>query len=70
MTSYRPKESYFGGILSGQKTVKCVGAEEESVKHVLMDCTVAKIFWAEMRKLSAVKLPRLHPITWAHHLNT
>jgi len=44
------------------------GAEEESIKHVLMDCSVAKCFWVEMRKLTAVKLPHLHPLTWAHDL--
>ena len=44
------------------------GAEEESIKHVLMDCTVAKSFWAEIRKLTAVKLLNLHPLTWGHGL--
>jgi ribonuclease HI len=44
------------------------GADEESIKHVLMDCTVAKSFWAEVKKLTGAKLPRLHPRSWAHDL--
>jgi hypothetical protein len=33
-----------------------------------MDRTVAKFFWAEVRRLTTVKLPVLHPLTWAHDL--
>jgi hypothetical protein len=31
-----------------------------------MDCTVAKRFWLEAKKVTCVKLPKLHPLTWAH----
>lgn len=44
------------------------GADEESIQHALMECTVAKSFWAKTRKLTGVKMPKLHPDTWAHDL--
>jgi hypothetical protein len=61
------------GILHGrhiEHTPNCevCGVDEESIKHVLMDCTIAKNFWAEVKKLTSVKLPTLHPHTWAHDL--
>lgn len=45
------------------------GADVESIKHVMMECTVAKTFWTQVRKFSAAKLPILHPTSWAHDLN-
>lgn len=53
-----------------ERTPNCevCGADEESIRHVLMDCTVAKYFWAEVKRLTAVKLPNLHPLTRAHDL--
>jgi hypothetical protein len=53
-----------------ERTPNCevCGADEESIKHILMDCTVAKVFWAEVRRLNAVKLPKFHPVTWVHDL--
>lgn len=44
------------------------GAEEETIKHVLMDCTTAKIFWEQAKGITGVKLPSLHPMTWARDL--
>ena len=44
------------------------GADRESIKHTLIECTVARIFWQEMRSLSGAKLPRLHPHTWASNI--
>lgn len=41
---------------------------EESIKHVLMDCTMAKYCWDQAKVLTSVKVPRLHPLTWAHEL--
>lgn len=53
-----------------ERTLNCeiCGADEESIKHVLMDCTVTKFFWAEVRRLTAVKLSDWHPLTWANDL--
>jgi len=45
--------------------VKACGAEEESINHALLDCTVAKYFWEEVKLLTGVKVPPLHPVTWA-----
>ena len=44
------------------------GADEESIKHVLIDCTMARRFWEQVYKLSGAKLPKLHHATWAHDL--
>jgi hypothetical protein len=33
------------------------GADRESIKHTLTECTVARIFWQEMRSLYGAKLP-------------
>lgn len=44
------------------------GADEESIRHVLCQCTVARAFWDHAKNLAGVKLPELHPVTWAHDL--
>ena len=36
------------------------GAERETIRHVLLECTVAKVFWEHTKKLAGVKLPHLH----------
>lgn len=41
------------------------GAAEETVKHIMCDCTVAKAFWSQVKSLAGIKLPSLHPDTWA-----
>lgn len=44
------------------------GAQEETIRHVLIDCTVAREVWVQVKLLSGVKLPSLHPVTWASDL--
>jgi hypothetical protein len=44
------------------------GADEESIRHVLIECTVAHAFWEHAKELTSVKLPKLHPITWARDM--
>ena len=44
------------------------GAEEESIRHVLSECTVARAFWNQAKDLTGVKLPTQHPVTWARDL--
>jgi hypothetical protein len=39
--------------------------EVESIHHALFDCTWAKLFWQEIRVVLSVKIPSLHPATWA-----
>jgi ribonuclease HI len=41
------------------------GAEQETIKHVLTDCTIAKLFWREIKLLTGIKLPNLHLHSWA-----
>ena len=53
-----------------ERTAHCevCGADEESIKHVLMDCTIARLFWDSTKHITGVKLPRLHEMTWARDL--
>jgi hypothetical protein len=46
------------------------GAPEETIKHALLDCTVARCFWDRIRSLTGVKVPRFHDhdATWARDL--
>jgi ribonuclease HI len=44
------------------------GAPEETIRHVLLECTVAKLFWNITRDVTGVKIPNLHEDTWAHDL--
>jgi ribonuclease HI len=44
------------------------GDDKESVKHVLLECTMAKYFWNQTKSMSGVKIPPLHPLTWARDL--
>lgn len=41
---------------------------EESIKHVLLDCTVAGFFWNTVREVTGIKVPMLHENTWAREL--
>jgi len=41
------------------------GSERETIKHIFMDCTTARGFWRKAKALTGVKLPLLHPLTWA-----
>jgi hypothetical protein len=41
------------------------GADEESIRYVLIDCTIAKAFWEQAKALIGIKLPNLHPQSWA-----
>lgn len=34
----------------------------------MLDCTVAKLFWDQVRLLTGVKVPLLHPLKWARDL--
>lgn len=55
-----------------EPTANCefCGAPEETIKHVLLECTVAKEFWFQAKQLIGVKIPSLHPVTWARDLLT
>ena len=53
-----------------EPTVHCElwGADEESVRHVLIECIVARIFWEQAKKITGTKLPVLHLQPWAINL--
>jgi hypothetical protein len=44
---------------------KICGAEEESIFHAFFECTWAKLFWEDLKKVTSIKIPTLHPISWA-----
>ena len=43
-------------------------AESETLMHALIECSHAKLFWEKAKELLLVKLPRLHPRTWARDI--
>lgn len=45
------------------------GAEEETIFYALVECIHAKLFWAEIKNMTGIKLPRLHPSTWASDIH-
>jgi len=49
-------------------TCDTCGSQDESIRHVLMGCTIARMFWEQTKELTGVKLPSLHPETWAQDL--
>lgn len=53
-----------------EKIANCevCGEPKETIKHVLVDCTVARSFWRQARTITGVKLPHLHEVTWARDL--
>jgi hypothetical protein len=44
------------------------GSDSESMRHVLVDCSIAKTFWFHISADTGIKLPALHSETWAHDL--
>ncbi|TVU37137.1 hypothetical protein EJB05_10434, partial [Eragrostis curvula] len=41
------------------------GDPSESLYHVVAECTYARRFWEAVKEATGVKLPVLHPVTWA-----
>ncbi|XP_073353887.1 uncharacterized protein [Aegilops tauschii subsp. strangulata] len=44
---------------------KLCKAKNEDLEHALIHCSHSQRFWEEARQLLDIKLPRLHPSTWA-----
>ena len=40
-------------------------AESETLTHTLIECSHVRMFWTAAKEILLVKLPRLHPATWA-----
>ena len=64
------------GILPDKKTLhyrhirdvslcKLCQAQEQDLEHALIHCSHARQFWDEARLVLDIKLPRLHPASWA-----
>jgi hypothetical protein len=47
---------------------KTCGAEEKSIFHAFFECTWAYLFWEELKKVASIKIPVLHPNSWAADL--
>lgn len=44
----------------------CVACgQEETIRHALFECTWAKLCWAEIKQVAGIKVPELHPNSWA-----
>jgi hypothetical protein len=43
-------------------------AKSENMFHALIECSHAQMFWAAAKEILLVKLPRLHPTTWARDI--
>jgi hypothetical protein len=41
------------------------GVEEEPINHALFEWTWAHLFWEDMKEAYGVKIPMLHPESWA-----
>jgi hypothetical protein len=48
-----------------EASVRVCGVDTESIKHTVTECTMARLFWQKTKESTGVKLPRLHPYTWA-----
>lgn len=44
------------------------GLADESIKHDLLECTVARAFWEQVKVFTGVKIPMLHPVSWARDI--
>ena len=44
------------------------GASEETTYHALVECSLAQAFWAKLKELEGIKLPRLRSRTWPEDL--
>jgi hypothetical protein len=43
-------------------------ATSETLMHALVECSHAQLFWTAARDAFNLKLPRLHPVTWAEDI--
>jgi len=46
----------------------CPLKKKKKIKHVLVDYTVAKSFWAQTKLATGVRIPQLYEATWAADL--
>jgi hypothetical protein len=44
---------------------KTCGAEEESIIHAFFECTRARLSGGNLKKIASIKIPLLHPRSWA-----
>ena len=62
------KQILFRRHIEPEALCEVCGEPEESIRHVLLDCTVARQFWQYTRWATGVKLPSLNAETWAADL--
>jgi hypothetical protein len=60
--SFCRRSQYCTGWRHIEPTAFCdvCGADNESIRQVLIECTIAKQFWREVKLLARSKLPELH----------
>ena len=62
------RDRSYAGDMEPVAFCEVCGDPEESIKHVLVDCTVAKQFWSQTRAATGLKIPNLNAETWATDL--
>ena len=57
------------GILKERHVEKIANCEDcgevESIFHTFFKCTWALLFWEEIKRITSVKIPMLHPESWS-----
>ena len=53
-----------------EATCYTCGAAIECLFHIVFECPVARMFWDEVKKLTGIKIPKLHQATWVKDLLT
>ena len=62
------KQILFRRHIETETFYEACGEPQESIRHVFLDCTVARQFWQYTRWATGVKLPSLNAETWAADL--
>lgn len=67
--NYMPtKEELKRRHISKEGHCETCGKDSESLYHVVFECTYAHRFWDAVKEITGVKMPNLHPLTWARDI--
>lgn len=64
------KEVLFQRHVDRETVCATCGAADETLFHIAFECSMARRFWEEVKKLTGIKVPRLHQVSWAKDLLT
>jgi hypothetical protein len=66
--SYQHKLNLHHRHLERMGTCPTCGCKDETIFHALVECEPALLLWLRLKEMFQVKLPNLHPATWANDL--